>query len=245
MPVMMKYALWGCIFFTSLSARGQFSDSITHFVRFAATGSINRTASSIAYLLNHEGRFSLKNKQKVFNAFAGWVYGYQNGVKANNDVTTSADFNLYRDSSHLYYWGLANYTSSYSLKIKSQVQTGLGAAYNAVNTPTFWLNLSDGILYEWSSLRTEGNYFDNYSTFRNSFRLSFRLTLKNVSLTGTHFLQNSLRYKQDYIIRSTTGVELKLNKWISFNTALVYNQFRRTGTENLLLTYGLAAQRYF
>lgn len=242
---MIKYALWICVFSACLPAFGQFNDSITHFVRFAATGNINRTNAGSAYLLNHEGRFSVKKQRKVFNAFAGWVYGYQNNNKSNNDVTTTVDFNLYRDSSHLYYWGLANYTSSYSLKIKNQLQSGLGVAYNVVNKPVFWLNLSDGILYETSSLRITASDYNNYNTFRNSFRLSFRFTVKNFSIAGTHFIQNSLRYKQDYIIRSTTSAEVKLNKWINLNASLVYNQFKRTGAENLLLTYGLAAQRYF
>ena len=242
---MIKYFFSICLLACSVSATAQFTDSTTHFVRFNALGNINRTNSGSAYLLNNEGRFSLKNRSKVFNAFAGWVYGTQNGRLSNNDVTTTIDFNLYRDSSHLYYWGLANYTSSYSLRIRNQLQSGLGVAYNVANTPAFWLNLSNGILYETSSLRASADGHESYNTFRNSFRLSFRVAVKNFSLNGVHFLQNSLRYGQDYIIRSTTGVEVKLNKWISVNTSLVYNQFRRTGSETLLFTYGLAAQRYF
>jgi hypothetical protein len=242
---MIKFFLIICSLTFAVNAQAQFTDSITHFVRFNATGNINRTNRGSAYLLNNEGRFSLKKKSTVLNAFAGWVYGTQNERLSNNDVTTTVDFNLYRDSSHLYYWGLANYTSSYSLRIRNQLQSGLGVAYNIANTTAFWLNVSNGILYETSSLKTSANGHESYNTFRNSFRLSFRLAVKNFSLNGVHFLQNSLRYRQDYIIRSTTGIEVKVNKWISINTSLLYNQFRRTGSETLLFTYGLAAQRYF
>lgn len=242
---MIKYLFGICLLVCSLAAPAQFSDSITHFVRFDAAGNINRTNSGTAYLLNHTGRFSLKKRDKVFNAFANWVYGHQNGQQSNNDVNTTVDFNLYRDSSQLYYWGLANYTSSFSLRIRNQLQTGLGLAYNIFNTPTFWLNVSDGILYETSSLRNAADGHETYNTFRNSFRLSYRVAFKNFIFNGTHFLQNSLRYRQDYIIRSSSGIEVKMNKWINLTSSLVYNQFRRTGTENLLFTYGLAAQRYF
>ena len=234
-------ALW-----LPLYATAQFSDSLTQFGRLSLSGNINRTNLATNYLLNNEARYSVKRPRTVLNSFAGWVYGKQAALTTNNDFTTTLDFNLYNQKGNFYYWGLANYTTSISLRINRQLQTGLGVAYNLVNTPNTWINISDGVLFETSSLARRDGSDENYQTVRNSFRLAYRLVLRDlITINGTNFLLNSLQDGNDYIIRSQNSAGIKLNKWLSFAATVSYNQFRRTGTENLLFTYGLAAEKYF
>jgi hypothetical protein len=142
--------------------------------------------------------------------------------------------------------GLANYATSYSLKIGSQLQSGVGAAYNFVNTPASWLNASEGILYETSRLNTGDPALDRYHTFRNSLRLSYKFVIKNVlTLNGANYFQQAFGNGEDYIIRTDNSLGVKLNKWITLATNIGYNRFKRTGTDNLLFTYGLVAERFF
>jgi hypothetical protein len=230
----------------SILAHGQFSDSITHYIRLAASGNLNRSNSATSYLLTNEARYSVKNKRSTLNAYANWLYGEQDNALTNNDFTASTDFNLYHDSSNLYYWALANYTTSYSLKINNQLQSGLGVAYNFANTANAWLNLSDGILYETSSLTTADQALNQYHTFRNSLRFSYKFIIKKtLTLSGTNFLQHAIGNASDYIIRTNNSLGFQLNKWITIGATINYNQFSRTGTQNLLFTYGIVAERYF
>lgn len=227
-------------------AQAQFSDSVHHYVRLAAAGNLNRSNSATAYLLNNDVRFSLKKKQTTLNTAAAWLYGEQGSALTNNDFTATADFNFYRDSSNLYYWALANYTASYSLKIRNQVQSGLGLAYNFVNTNEAWLNLSEGLLYETSRLAASDPAINRYHTFRNSLRLSYRFVVNKVlTLNGANYLQQALGNGGDYIVRTTNSIAVKLNRWISLTATVNYNRFKRTGAQNLLLTYGLIAERFF
>lgn len=231
-----------CSFFV----QAQFTDSTTHYVRFSAAGNLNRSSNATSYLLVNDARFSTRTKRFTFNTAANWLYGEQGAQLTNNDFTTTSDFNWYRDSSNLYYWTLANYTTSFSLKIKNQLQTGLGAAYNIANTANAWLNLSDGILYESSSLNTNNPANDQYHTFRNSLRLSYKFIIhKTVTFNGSNFLQQALGHADDYILRTNNSFGIKLNNWVSISTTISYNQFRRTGAENLLFTYGLVAEKFF
>jgi hypothetical protein len=230
----------------TLSAKAQFSDSVTHYIRLSAAGNLNRSNSSTAYLLTNDVRYSIKNKRTTLNAGGSWLYGEQEHSVTNNDFIATTDFDLYHDSSNLYYWALANYTSSFSLKINSQFETGLGTAYNFVNTASSWLNLSEGILYETNNLNTGNPAVDEYHTFRNSLRLSYKFVIKKtVTINGTNFLQQAFGNGNDYIIRTTNSLAFKLNKWISLATNISYNRFKRTGTDNLLFTYGLVAEKYF
>ena len=243
---MLRYVYSILLVFCCFISKAQFSDSITHYAKFGANGNINRTNSGTAYLFSNEARFSIRNKQTTLNTVAGWVYGEQKDKLTNNDFTTTGDFNLYTQSRNFYYWGLTNYTKSYSLKIRNQLQTGLGIAYNLVNTTNAWLNLSDGLLYETSSLSKRATGENHYQTVRNSFRLAYHFSIGNVvTINGSNFFQNSVNNISDYIIRSNNSVLFKLNKWMSLSTSLTYNQFTRTKAENLLLTYGLTAEKYF
>ena len=229
-----------------LCCLAQFSDSLTHFARLSLSGNINHTNNVTTSLLNNEARFSIKKTRTVLNASAGWVYGEQANLVTNNDFISTLDFNLYNRHGNFYEWGLANYTTSLSLRIRNQLQAGLGVAWNLANNATTWLNISDGLLYEASSIALNDSVNNNYQTIRNSFRLSYRFMFWNrLTINGTNFLQNSLSDGNDYIIRSNNSAGIRLNKWLSFSATASYNRFQRTGAENLLFTYGLTAEKYF
>jgi len=108
------------------------------------------------------------------------------------------------------------------------------------------LNSSDGILYDKSDLYLQDTIRDVYDTFRNSFRVSFRFALKELAvLDGSSYIQNSLNYKNDYIIRSNVNLSFKIRKWLSLTTSLNYNRINRTQRENMLVSYGLKAEKYW
>jgi len=224
----------------------QFNDSTHHYFNYTSSGSINKTQDGNAYLLNNGLKFSVKKRSFVSNFSNSWIYGKQNKALTNNDFSTTLDFNLYKTLPHFYYWGLANYNTSYSLNINNQLLTGLGVAYNIIDKENQKLNVSNGILYDRSDIVVDNEIREIYSTARNSFRLSFKFTVwSRVILESTSFIQNSLEYKNDYIIRSNSGISIPLTKWIAFNTNFTYNRFNRTARENMLLNYGLKVERYF
>jgi hypothetical protein len=224
----------------------QFNDSVFHYIGFNAAGIRNKTTDASSYVLTNALKFNINKEKIALNAGAAWVYGRQNSKLINNDFSASADFNLRPHSHRFYYWGLANYDKNYSLKINNRLQAGLGAAYNFGSRPDASLNISEGVLYEATSLDLAGGTKDVYHTFRNSFRLRYRFVIyKIIILEGTNFLQNSLSYRQDYIIKATNGLSVKLNKWLNLTFSSAYNNLKRTGRQNLLLTFGLTAEKYF
>ncbi|MGI4022569.1 MAG: DUF481 domain-containing protein [Janthinobacterium lividum] len=235
-----------CLVFCGFAARAQFNDS-THFhTSYASTGAINRTNDGSSYLLNNVFKFNIKNKRTTLNFNNSWVYGESNSQLTNNDFSSSLDFNLNSKLPHFYYWGLANYNTSFSLKINSQLLAGLGAAYNVIDKKNAMLNVSDGILYDLSNLYVNSTEDDVYQTYRNSFRLNFRFVIRDlIVVDGNNFIQNSLQTRSDYIIRSTTNLSFKLRKWLAFTTSLNYNRLNRTGRQNVLLNYGLTVEKYF
>ena len=229
------------------AASAQYTDSTQHHARFAATGSINRTAKGTAYLFNNGLRLGMRRKKISLNANAGWVYGEQQNALTNNDFTAVSDANLYSDTGRkFYFWGLGSYTSSYSLKINNQVQAGAGIAYSFIDNGTWCLNLSDGLLYERSDIIKDDSTQEIYSTVRNSLRLVFRINYRErIIFDGRGYWQPSLLESEDYIIKSNLGLQFKLNSWLSFTSTVIYNNFNLTRSENLLFTYGLTAERYF
>jgi len=228
------------------SASAQFTDSTHYHTAFLSSGSINKTNDGTAYLLNNAYRFNVKKKSIELNFNNNWIYGKQNGNLTNNDFSSSLDFNLYKRFPHFNYWGLANYNTSYSLKVNNQLLAGLGVAYSLLDRPKAYLNISDGILYDQSDLTLANNTRDVYHTYRNSLRLQFRFNIGDrVMIDGSNFLQNSLDRHNDYIIRSATNLSFKLRQWISLTTSLNYNRLNRTNSENLLFTYGLTLEKYF
>lgn len=228
------------------TAFSQFNDSTHYYFNFASTGSLNKTQDGKTQLLNNGLKFSINKKDIVANFGSGWIYGKQNSKLTNNDFSTTLDFNLYKTFPHFYYWGLANYNTSYSLNINNQLLTGLGVAYNLIDKKNQKLNISNGILYDKSDIILDTDIREIYSSFRNSFRLSFKFIIKDfIGLESTSFAQNSLNYKEDYNIRSSNSLNFKINKWLSLSSSLNYNKVNKTKRENLLMSYGLKVERYF
>lgn len=243
---MFKFILLLSGIFWCSAAAAQFNDSTHYHTSYASTGSVNKTNDGSSYLLNNAFKFNIKNKHTTLNFNNGWVYGRSNGALTNNDFSSSLDFNINTKAAHFYYWGLANYNTSVSLKINDQLLTGLGSAYTIIDNKNAMLNLSDGILYDLSNLYLSDTQSDVYSTFRNSFRLNYRFTIyKVLVIDGNNFIQNSLKTKSDYIIRTNTNLSLKIRKWIAFTTSINYNRQNRTRSENTLLNYGLTIEKYF
>ncbi|OKS87625.1 DUF481 domain-containing protein [Mucilaginibacter polytrichastri] len=225
----------------------QFNDTTHYYTNFSSAGSINKTDQTSTYLLNNSFKFGIKKKTFAMNFNNNWIYGKADHIISNNDFATSLDFNLLRnDSARFYYWGLANYTTSVSLKINNQLQAGTGGAYYIVNKKNTVFNISDGILFDRGDLFLDDGTHDVYSTYRNSFRVFFKFVIKDlIVFDGSDFIQNSLTRRSDYIIRSTTNLSVKLRKWLSFTTSYNYNRMNRTARENSLLSYGLTAEKYF
>lgn len=229
-----------------MEALGQFSDSTPYYAGLSASGIYNRTNTSRYYLLNNGISLSARRKDLRYNALGKWLYGRQNEQLSNNDVLSTIDVDLYKTLPHFYYWGLFNYTSSYSLRIRTQLQAGLGGAYNIIDCKNTTLNISEGLLYEYSDIILEDSSIQKYSTPRNSLRIKVRLGIgKVLSFSGTGFYQPSLEYAHDYIIRSDLSLGLKILKWFSLTTSLTYNEMSRTGTRNLFFSYGLTIEQYF
>jgi hypothetical protein len=227
--------------------KAQFTDSTHYYVSYAATGIINQTNDGSSYVLTNNLKFNIRKKSISLNSTNNWMYGrQQDGTLLNNDFVSTLDFNLYKGPEHFFFWGLANYTSSFSLKINDQVQAGAGGAYDVVDRKNIYMNISDGVLYEKSDLFINDTTREVYRTARNSFRLRFRFEVQNlIVIESTSFMQNSFSHTSDYIIKSVNSVSFKLRKWLSLTTALNYNKFNRTQSKNLLLNFGLTAEKYF
>ena len=224
----------------------QFTDSVHYYVKYAATGTYNKTNDSRSYIFNNGVSFTMNKKKATLNSSSSWIYGRQAGSLTNNDFYSGLNFDLLKNTQRLYYWGLATYTASYSLKINHQFQGGVGIGYNIFNRKDLELVVSDGILYETNNLEISPQVKDKYNTFRNSFRIKYHVVVKDlIVLDGGHFWQPSLSGFDDYIIRSYNTLTLKLRKWLGITTSLNYNRLSRTNRENLLLNFGLTAETYF
>ncbi len=188
----------------------------------------------------------IKRKDIVLNSSNKWLYGEQNNKLTNNDISSVLDFNLYKTFPHFYYWGLLIYNSSYSLRVNNQLQGGLGIAYNVIDKTRLVVNLSDGIIYDYSDINLEDGTREVYGTPRNSFRLHVKWNVKDrLIFSGNGFLQNSLEYSDDYIIKSDASLAIKLKKWLSLTSTFSYNEMSRTKASNLLVTYGITIEKYF
>ncbi len=230
----------------SCCSQAQFNDSTHYYVKYGITGIYNRTETDRSFVVNNNAAFTVKKKKIAFNSSAGWIYGEQNHMKTNNDVSAGLNVDVLKDQQRLYYWGLANFVSSYSLNINYQAQIGGGLGYNFVNKPQFELVVSDGLLYEASEVKDDAGIRDSYQTVRNSLRLKHRWIINNlITLEGSHFWQPSLKNAKDYIVRSSTSLSFKLYRWLSVSSSLVYNRISRTDRENLLINFGLVAETYF
>jgi hypothetical protein len=228
---------------------GQFNDTVNYYVNYTSTGLVNKTNDGRSYVLNNNLRFSISKKRVSMNFSSLWIYGKQNMNRSNNDIVSAMDFNVYekRHPARFYVWGLASYESSFSLKINSRLQTGLGIGYNIIDRQNAVFIVSNGVLYEKSDLyKTPEGFNNDYETFRNSFRIKFRWVIKSrITVDGSDFLQHALDDRHDYIVKSNTNVSIKLLRWLSFTTSLTYNKISQTNRENLLLNYGLTIEKYF
>jgi hypothetical protein len=230
----------------TLLSFSQFSDSTHYRVSYAATGVVNRTNNSNAYVFTNTLRLAARKKSVALNSSNNWIYGRQQQNLTNNDVSSLLDFNLYKTFPRFYYWGLLNYDKSYSLKIINRLQSGLGVAYSFVDRETAFLNISNGLLFETSTLRIADTTKTSYQTVRNSLRLRYRYVFQNIIIVdGTHFWQPSLQDKRDYILNTNFSLSAKLLKWLNITTAATYNKVNRTRRENLLVTFGVAVEKYF
>lgn len=243
----MRHCLWiTALLMAALSVPAQFSDSLHYFVSAGSSGNYNRTNTSSAYLFSNSARFGVKKKDISLNSTNKWLYGMQNEKLTNNDVSSVLDFNLYKTLPHFYYWGLGNFSRSHSLKVNRQFQAGAGVAYNVVDRKQLVVNVSDGLVYEYSDIRRSDSVNEIYSTPRNSFRLQVKWSIKDrLVFSGNGFLQHSLLDGSDYIVKSDLSLSVKLRKWLSLTSALSYNSISRTKGENLFVTYGINFERYF
>lgn len=175
-----------------------------------------------------------------------WLYGMSPGKLTNNDFVASNNVNLYRHFPGFYYWGLVNYTTSYSLNIKRQGQAGVGVAYNIIDNDSAWLNISNGLLGETSRIVEKDSTITNYQTLRNSLRVQFSIDIGDrLSFRTGNIFQPSLKYLNDHIFSTDSELTYRLWKGLSINTRFLYNRVTRTEKENMILTYGLDYRRYF
>lgn len=224
----------------------QFNDSILHRFSYSSTGIINKTKDVNSFVLTNAVSFELNQKKLSFNTAASWIYGKQQKKLSNNDFSAYANLDILKNIQRLYYWALINSDESYSLKINYRFQGGIGIGYTFLNSPYLNLVVSDGFLYETSDLTDPVLGKDIYQTIRNSFRIKYRWSYKSVFIfEGTQFIQPSLASLKDYIVRSNNSLSVKLNKWLAINASVGYNKISRTNRENLLITYGLAVEKFF
>lgn len=223
----------------------QYSDSTQHYTGIIATGSYNKTDNSSAYLFTNKLNAGIKKKIVALKFNNTWVYGEQQKVLTNNDFNSTFNCDVYKLFPHAYYWGLATYTTSFSLKVNNQYQAGAGLAYNIIDHKNLKLNLSDGLVYDNSDVYLNDTVRDIYSTGRNSARLTFRCDTGMFTFNVITFLQNSLWIKNDYIVKADATLGVKVMKWLALTVTYSYNRFNRTGKENTLFTYGLTLEHYY
>lgn len=231
--------------FSFCPIRAQYSDSTSYFTGISSTGTYNQTNVSRTFLLNNTLRFGVRKKKIAFNAFHKHLFGKQGDKLVNNDFTAVYDFNIYSRWPKFYYWGLMTYNNVYSLRINHQLQAGAGIAYDLLQKGPSQLNISDGILYDFSDIQLKDTVRDVYETYRNSFRIQYKLTLKNLSFRAAGFIQNSFEYKKDYIIKTDASLSYRVRKWLSLTMQANYNKMNRTQKETLFITYGLLYEKYF
>jgi hypothetical protein len=242
MKLVIRFISLSVILLIYINSSAQNPDTSVYHLTHSTTGFVNRTTDGNSYLVNNNLRFNISKKRISTNSTNSWVYGSQESGLTNNDFSSTLDFNLFKSVSKFYYWGLATYDKSYSLKINNRVQTGLGIGYTVIDNKKIYLVFSDGPLYETSKLYDTSQY----ETVRNSFRIRYRMVIrKNITIDGVNFHQQSFLSGKDYIIKSTNTLSVKLNTWLSLIVAVQYNKLNITQKETLLCNFGFTFDRYF
>ena len=228
------------------TAEAQLSDTTRYYFEYAGTGIINNTEISHSYIFRNAVGADFKIGDWYLNNDLSFIYGKANHLKTNKDIQGVIDLNYKKKSTEYVIWVLATYDKSYSLKINKRLQYGGGLSYNILNKNNNRINISDGILREESNLLMKTGENDIYQTWRNSLRLKYSFHIKEVfTISGMHFIQHSFSEKSDYNIRSQSELSLRLYKWVSFTTSVIFNKINRLQTENFLLTVGLSARKSF
>jgi hypothetical protein len=242
----MRMPLFGLILILNVAeCNGQYSDSTQHHTRLVSTGSYNKTNNSSSYLFTDKLNAGLRKKSVTLDFDNTWVYGEQQKVLTNNDFNSTFNCDVRKLFPHAYYWGLATYATSFSLKINNQYQAGAGFAYDIIDHKSLRLNFSDGLVYDNSDIYINDTIRDRYSTGRNSARLMLRYDTRIFTFNINAMLQNSWQIKNDYLIRTDITLGFKILKWLLFTTTYSYNRFNRTEKENTLFTYGLTIEQYY
>lgn len=237
-----------CLYSMQQAGFAQFSDTVSHYLNFSGTGNLNRTTpGGTTYLLNNVVKFQIDKKKISLNSFVSHIYGKNPTAKTNDDLLAIVNLDVLKGIQKLYYWGLTSFEKSFSLKVDSRFQAGVGVGYSFLKTDKANLEVSDGFLYETSDLSiTDKLGRTSYQTVRNSLRLKYRFIIKDIfRFDGLHFYQPSLSDGDDYILKLSTSFSVRLYKWLNFTTAFNYNRQNITATENLLITYGLSLEKYF
>ncbi len=242
----MRKLLFSAACICSLTAHAQFNDSVHYQARIAANGNFSKTADGFTMLYNNGVKFNTRFERFHFNSAGSWIYGRNPQKVTNNDWNAVADFNVFARNRAFYYWGLFNFTSSYSLNVNRQFQSGAGLAYTIFHNKPFNIGLSNGLIHEFSNVYTSDNETIEYITLRNSFRLRINYAPnKRIKFSSVLLHQPSLDIKNDYIINGNATLEIKINKWVNLTTGFTYNKVSRTNKENMIFTYGVVAERFF
>ncbi|WP_127127098.1 DUF481 domain-containing protein [Pseudoflavitalea rhizosphaerae] len=236
-----------CLCTIQLTGYAQFSDSVDHYINFSGTGNMNKTSTGTTYLFNNAFRFQVDKKKLSLNSLVSYVYGRNPTIKTNDDLLGILNADFLKNVQKFYYWGLAGFEKSYSLKVDSRLQAGAGVGYVFVKNSKSNLELSDGFLVETTDLSVPDKYGrSSYQAVRNSLRLKYRFVIREmIRVEGSNFFQPSLSDARDYILKLNTTISFNLYKWLNLTTAFNYNRQNITSTENLLLTYGLMFEKYF
>lgn len=236
-----------CLCAMQLTGFTQFSDTVDYYINFSGTGNLNRTNTGTTYLLNNAMRFQVDKKKFSVNSMASHVFGRNPNLKTNDDFLATVNLDILKAVQKFYYWGLAGYEKSFSLKVDNRFQAGAGAGYTFADSPGANLELSDGFLFETTDLGIpDRSGRTSYQTVRNSLRLKFRFVIKEIfRFDGINFYQPALSDGRDYILKLNTNFSIRLYKWLHFTTTFNYNRQNITSTENLLISYGLSLEKFF
>ncbi|CAN5396413.1 hypothetical protein BH09BAC3_BH09BAC3_27620 [soil metagenome] len=246
LSVPVKFIFFSALLCISFVTKAQFNDSINYYVYYGSSGSFNKTNDGNSFILNNIGKFTIDKRKVTLHTINTWIYGEQSGVKINNDFSSVIDLDYLKKQQRFYYWGIATFDKSFSLKINHRFQVGAGLGYNLVKLDNASIVLSDGLIFEQADLTDKELGQLKYDVWRNSFRIKYHWTLHSILfLDGSAFVQPSLASSDDNVIKSSTTLSIKLKKWLSLSSSLVYNKITLTQRENLSITYGLVVEKFF